>query len=261
MIQETREAKLSAAFVKIADTLVADFDLVDMLQTLIEICTDILDVDAAGLLLRAGAGDLQVVASTTEDARFIEFAQLGAAAGPCWECANTGLPVTIPDIAADGDQWPTFRDVALERGFRSVHATPLRLRSEVIGTMNLFSAAIGALNAQDIAVAQALSDVAAISILSQRAAQERDTVTAQLQVALETRVVIEQAKGILAHSLGISVDAAFASLRTFARDNNLNLRAVAAALVDRRLSASSVVKNNALRGAPASASHLAPRAR
>lgn len=252
MTQETREAKLSAAFVAIADTLVADFDLVDMLQNLIEICTDILDVEAAGLLLRAGAGDLQVVASTTEDARFIEFAQLGAAAGPCWECANTGVPVTIPDIAAGGDQWPAFRDAALERGFRSVHATPLRLRNDVIGTMNLFGAKAGALNTEDIAVAQALSDVAAISILSQRAAQERDTVTTQLQGALETRVVIEQAKGILAQSLGISVDAAFASLRAFARDHNLNLRSVAAALVDRRLEPSRVVTSNALRGRPAS---------
>ncbi|WP_375400025.1 ANTAR domain-containing protein [uncultured Amnibacterium sp.] len=235
MTELTREAKLSNAFVMLADTLVADFDLLDLLQTLVETCTDLLDAVAGGLLLRSAMGELQVLASTTEDAEFVEVVQLGAAAGPCWECAATGEPLTIGDIEATGDRWPAFREAALQRGYRAVHATPLRLRSQVVGTMNLFNTSVGALNDQDIAAAQALSDVATIGILSSRAAQERNLITAQLQQALDSRVVIEQAKGVIAQATGLSMDDSFTSLRSFARNNNLSLRSVATALIDRRL--------------------------
>jgi GAF domain-containing protein len=235
MTEPTREGKLSAAFVKLADTLVADFDIVDLLQTLVETCTDILDAQAAGLLLRNSTGQLEVVVSTTEDANFVEVVQLGAAAGPCWECATTGEPVTVADVGALGDRWPAFQQAALQRGFLSAHATPLRLRETVIGTMNLFGTKKGALSDEDIAAAQALSDVATIGVLAQRATAEREAVGVQLQRALDSRVVIEQAKGVLAQSTGVSMDTAFTALRQFARSNNLNLHAVAAALVERRL--------------------------
>jgi GAF domain-containing protein len=235
MTEPTREGKLSAAFVKLADSLVADFDIVDLLQTLIETCTDILDAQAAGLLLRNAAGQLEVVVSTTEEANFVEVVELGAAAGPCWECANTGEPIMVADIGALGNRWPDFRRAALARGFLSAHATPLRLRDVVIGTMNLFGTKKGAMSDEDIAAAQALSDVATIGILSQRATVEREAITTQLQRALDSRVVIEQAKGVLAQSTGVSMDVAFTALRAYARSNNLNLHAVAVALVERRL--------------------------
>ena len=236
----TREAKLSNAFVALADTLVADFDLVELLQTLVETCTELLDAASAGLLLRDADGSLQVVASTADDANLVEVVQLGAEAGPCWECASSGEPVTIPDIAATGDRWPAFRRAALDRGLRSVHATPMRLRSTVIGAMNLFGTTTGALNAQDIATAQALSDVATIGVLSARASQERDLVSTQLRSALDSRIVIEQAKGVLAQSADLSMDEAFAALRSYARSNNLGLHGVAAALVERRLDVAAV---------------------
>ena len=250
MTGSTREAKLSRAFVKLADTLVADFDLVDLLQTLVETCVDVLDVTAAGLLLRSESGQLGVVVSTTEDAEFVEFVQLGAESGPCMECVSTGLPVVVSDIDAIGDRWPDFREAALERGFHSLQATPLRLRAEVIGTMNLLDTEVGALNEEDVAVAQALSDVATIGILTDRAARERDEVTRQLQGALDSRIVIEQAKGILAQSTGRSMNDAFAALRSFARSNNLGLRAVAAALVERRLTASRIIAADVPRRSP-----------
>lgn len=241
MTAPTRESKLSRAFVTLADTLVADFDLVDLLQTLVDTCLDVLDVEAAGLLLRTPGSELRVVVSTTEDAEFVEFVQLSAASGPCMECVATGRAVAVEDIETKADRWPEFREAALARGFRSLQATPLRLRDDVIGTMNLLDSHPGALNEQDVAVAQALSDVATIGILAERGAREQGVVTAQLRGALDSRIVIEQAKGILAHSRGLSMNDAFTALRSFARSNNLSIRDVAAGLVERRLEPGRVV--------------------
>jgi GAF domain-containing protein len=241
MADLTREAKLAQAFVALADTLVADFDLVDLLQTLVETCTDLLDTAAAGLLLRDTSGVLHVVASTTEDANFVEVVQLGAAAGPCLACIESGEAVTVTDIEVTGDQWPEFRRAALDRGFKSVQATPLRLRADVIGAMNLFDTRIGALNPEDVATAQALSDVATIGILSDRAAQEKSLVNTQLQAALDSRVVIEQAKGVLAQSMNASMNDAFNLLRAYARNNNRPLQQVADDLVNRRLPATQLI--------------------
>lgn len=240
MTGSVREAKLSKAFVQLADTLVADFDLVEMLQTLVETCADVLDVRAAGLLLKDESGKLHLVVSTTEDAEFVELVQLGADSGPCLECVASGEAVDVPDIAAAADRWPAFSRAALDRGFRSLQATPLRLRHDVIGTMNLLDTDVGALNEQDVAAAQALSDVATIGILTERAARQRDAIATQLQNALDSRVLIEQAKGILAQSTGRSTDEAFTLLRTFARSNNLNIRVLAGALVERRIDPSRV---------------------
>ena len=249
MTEPSREAKLSRAFVALADTLVADFDLIDLLQTLVDTCTDVLDTDAAGLLLKTDSGGLRVVVSTTEDAEFVELVQLGAHAGPCMECVSTGTAVTVADIDASGKRWPEFREAALQRGFRSLQATPLRLRGDVIGTMNLLDTKVGALNEQDVAVAQALSDVATIGILAERAAREREALSNQLQGALDSRIVIEQAKGVLAQSTGLSMDGAFASIRSYARSNNLSIRSVAATLIERRLDPSRVVAASTLRTA------------
>ena len=260
MTDSTREVKLANAFVKLADTLVADFDLVDLLQTLVETCIDVLDTQAAGLLLKDESGELQVVVSSSEEAAFVEVVQLGASAGPCWECAETGKPVTIADISAETDRWPKFCEAAMGRGFRSVHATPMRLRDDVLGTMNLFDTSVGALNDQDISTAQALSDVATIGILSERSVRHRDTVASQLKGALDSRIVIEQAKGVLAQSLGLSMDDAFTSLRSYARSNNLNLRGVAAALVERRLDPARIVASSAGRR-PSSAPSSGPTGR
>ncbi|MBW4043110.1 MAG: GAF and ANTAR domain-containing protein [Acidobacteria bacterium] len=247
MTDQNREAKLSRAFVTLADTLVADFDLIDLLQTLVDTCTEVLDTEAAGLLLKTSTDELQVVVSTTEDAEFVELVQLGAHSGPCVECVTTGKPVTVADIDATGDRWPDFREAALQRGFRSLQATPLRLRGDIIGTMNLLDTRVGALNEQDVAVAQALSDVATIGILAERAAREHELLSSQLQGALDSRIVIEQAKGALAQSTGLSMDGAFTSIRSYARSNNMTLRAVAAAVVERRLDVSRVVAASTMR--------------
>lgn len=235
MTTGTRESKLSAAFVKLADTLVTEFDVVDLLHWLVEQCTDILDAQAGGLMLADPTGQLQLVASTSEEAELVEIFQLAAGEGPCLDCFRTGSPVTVGNIEVDGGAWPTFSTEALKFGFRSVHATPLRLRGQIIGTMNLFSHHTGALVLEDIAVAQALADVATIGILQERHIRSATAVAEQLQRALDSRILIEQAKGVLATMMNTTMNDAFAIMRTYARDRNLPLRQVAHDVIARRI--------------------------
>jgi GAF domain-containing protein len=229
----TRETRLNAAFVKLADTLIDDYDIVDLLHTLVQECTAIFDIQAGGLMLADSDGQLQLVASTSEKADLVEIMQLNAGQGPCVECFKTGHPVAIADIANSGDRWPDFRDEALKQGFRSIYATPLRLRGQTIGTLNLLSSTVGELNERDALAAQALSDVATIGILQERLVKERGIVADQLQRALDSRVLIEQAKGVLSESAAISVDEAFGAMRAYARSHNLRLHDVAEAIVSR----------------------------
>lgn len=235
MASDTREGRLTTAFVTLADTLVAGYDVVDLLQTLVDTCADLLDASAAGIMLADPSGELAVVASTSERSLLVETIQLGSWSGPCVECFTTGAPVTVSDVAELGDRWPDFRDAALEQGFRSVHGVPLRLRGNVIGTLNLFRTSTGALSDEDLAVAQGLADVATIGILQERAIREADIARSQLQSALDSRVLIEQAKGVIAYMRDVDMDTAFRTLRNYARGNNLNLRDVAERIVDRSL--------------------------
>jgi transcriptional regulator with GAF, ATPase, and Fis domain len=235
MTEKTREQRINDAFVTVADTLVDEYDVIDLVHTLVEVCTTLLDVDAGGLLLADEGGELQLVASTSERADFVEIMQLAAGVGPCVDCFESGKAVAVGDIAEDGDQWPEFQAAAAQQGFLAVYATPLRLRGKVLGAMNLFSSTVGVLNAPDAAVAQALADVATIGILQERSIRETGIVSAQLQRALESRVLIEQAKGVLSAQGDMDVDVAFTTLRTYARSHNLTLRAVAEGVTTRTL--------------------------
>jgi transcriptional regulator with GAF, ATPase, and Fis domain len=231
-----REAALVDAFAALADTLVADYDVVELLQTLVDTCVALLDVTAAGILLAdAESGRLELLASTSEESRLVETMQLAAEAGPCIECFHTGSIVSVPDIEARGNDWSDFGERALEQGFFSMYAVPLRLRQATVGTLNLFRGDVGELNERDTRVAQALADVATIGILHERDFRATDLLRQQLQVALSSRVVIEQAKGVLAHTHGISTDEAFAMLRQYARSNRRQLAQVAQELVQRTL--------------------------
>lgn len=230
-----REAKISAAFVSLADTLVEDFDVVDLLNVLVDQCAEILDVEAGGLMLVDANHELQLIASTSEDTGLVEVMQLAAGAGPCVECFHTGSAVSVADISLVASKWPAFSAEALKRGFQSVHATPMRLRSQIIGTLNLFGTATGELNDADIAVAQALADVATIAVLQEQSARESHVIAGQLQHALNSRIVIEQAKGVLSQTENMTMEEAFNALRAHARSNNLSLNLVAKGVVDRRL--------------------------
>jgi GAF domain-containing protein len=232
----TRETRLNAAFVKLADTLIDDYDIVDLLHTLVEECTAIFDVQAGGLMLADADGQLQLLASTSEKADLVEIMQLNAGHGPCVECFETGKSVAIPDIANSGNRWPEFRAEALRQGFHSINATPLRLRGQTIGTLNLLSTSVGDMSARDTLAAQALSDVATIGILQERLIKERGIVADQLQRALDSRVLIEQAKGVLSEFASINVDEAFGVMRAYARGHNMRLHDVAEGIVGRIIS-------------------------
>lgn len=220
----TREEQLYEAFVEAADTLVDDFDVIDFLHTLAERCVYLLDVDAAGLMLADQHGTLHATAASSENARLLELFELQTDAGPCLDAFHTGTAVVNADLRANHERWPRFAEAAEANGFVAVHALPLRLRATVIGALNLFSAGPGRpLTDADTRAGQALADVATIGILAQRNIHQAELLTVQLQTALHSRVTIEQAKGMLAERLHISVDEAFDLLRQHARSHNLRL--------------------------------------
>jgi GAF domain-containing protein len=224
--------RLSDLFVDVADTLVDDFDLVDFLVTLTEHATLVSGADAVGIVLTDHHGELRFMAASNEAGRTLEMVQLGARQGPCLDCVRDRVAVVVPDLAASAERWPDFTPRALEAGFRSVHAFPMRLRNQVIGALNLFSSGMTEYAAADARVVQSLADVATIGILQERSIARAEAVTEQLQGALNSRIVIEQAKGALARMEGISVDAAFERLRERARSSRQRLVDVAAAVLE-----------------------------
>jgi GAF domain-containing protein len=228
---DSREQALADVFVKLADTLVDDYDVLDLLDQLVQGCVRLFGISAAGLLLDDQRGRLALVASSSEETRLLEIFQIQNNEGPCLDCVRTRSVVTSDDLAADEARWPTFVPEALAAGFRSVTAVPLRLREQTIGGLNMFSDTAAPIDAEDRRLAQALADAATIGILQQRAAHRTSLLAEQLQQALNSRVVIEQAKGVLAERNNLTMNAAFGALRKHARDNNLKLSDVAASVV------------------------------
>jgi len=224
--------KLAAVFVELADTLVDDFDVFDTLHILTTKSVELLDVAAAGLLLTDEGDDLRLVVSSTEQARLLEVFQLDHAEGPCVDCYHTGRPVLEPRLEDARDRWPNFAGTATSAGFNSVIALPMRLRRQVIGGLNLFGTGdTRPIGDEDVRIAQSLADAATIAILQDRVARGRSIVNEQLQTALNTRVVVEQAKGVLSSHLSVTPDAAFEVLRSRARSTRRRLSDVAGAVV------------------------------
>jgi GAF domain-containing protein len=241
-IRQDREKTLAAAFVSLADTLVDDYDVIDLMHRLTTHCVELLPVDAAGLLLADRRGSLHVVSSSTEHARVVELFQLETDEGPCLDSFRSSRPVTAPDLREAVARWPRFAVLAQAEGFRSVHAVPLRLRSQTIGALNLFGARPGALPAADLRLGQALADVATIGILQERAIRDRDMLAEQLQGAVTSRVIIEQAKGVLAERGGLNMAEAFAVLRGHARRTNQRLSDLARDIVNRTVSTDQMIE-------------------
>jgi transcriptional regulator with GAF, ATPase, and Fis domain len=234
----TRERRLVETFVALADTLVEDFDVVDFFASLAERVVQLGFASEAGILLVDEAGDLQFVAASHERTHLLELFQVQNQEGPCQDCFTTGVPVSVSDLATAGDRWPRFAPRAVSAGFRSVQAVPLRLRGAVLGAFNLFLTEPGGMDHETEAVVQAMADVATIGLLQQRELDRAHAVEGQLQRALQTRIGIEQAKGIVSEQMGIAMDAAFVLLRRYSRDHNAKLHDVARDVVQGALAAS-----------------------
>ena len=232
-----REEALLAAFIEFADTFVDDYDVVEFVHRLATRCVELVDAAEAGIMLADRDGTLHYLASSSERMRLIELFELQHDEGPCLDAFRTGAPVLSTTADAADKRWPSFAPHAREVGFQSVTALPLRLRTNVIGALNLFSTTPEPMSAQDQRVAQALADIATIGILQERALSEEHVVTSQLQQALESRIVIEQAKGIVGEHNHVTIDEAFNLLRGYARNHNSLLSKVAKEIIDGSLSA------------------------
>ncbi len=227
-----REALLARTLVELADSLVEDFDVVELLTLLVDRCVEVLGISAAGLMLAAPDGDLRLMASSSETMRMLELFELQAEEGPCLDCYRTGEPVMTGDLAAAARPWSQFAARAIAAGFLSAHALPMRLRGSVIGALNLFDFEAGDMSASDIAAARALADVGTIGILAHRAALEARALNEELNHALNSRIVIEQAKGMVAEHARLTMEQAFSTLRHHARNHNLRLVDVAQCVIN-----------------------------
>jgi GAF domain-containing protein len=236
-----RQALTATTFVEIVDTLVDDFDVIEVLTVLTSRSVELLETAAAGILLADNEGQLRVIGASTEEVGLLELFQIQNDEGPCLDSFHTGLVVSEPDLASGG-QWPHFAAESIRAGFPSVCAVPLRLKDLILGCLNLFMSTPVALAEGEIALAQALADVASIAIVQDMATRQAAIREGHLQHALNSRIVIEQAKGMLAERSGVNMDEAFARLRNFARNNNRGLTEVAHGLVTGVLGIDSIVQ-------------------
>jgi GAF domain-containing protein len=232
---QSREIRLGRLFVLLADNLVQDFDIVDLLHDLVTSCVDLFDVSAGGLMLADGGDQLRVLAASSEDTRLLELFELQNQQGPCLDCFHSGAPVVSTAVADQRRRWPAIAPQLQSRRITAVYAFPLRLREQVIGVLNVFSTPDAILDADDRAVVQALADVATISLLQHRATEASERLATQLQTALTSRIAVEQAKGVIAQYASVDMDRAFTMLRGYARRNQRSLTAVATELATGRL--------------------------
>ncbi len=232
--------RLSRVFVELADTLVTDFDVVDFMTVLAHRCVELLGASETGVVLADERASLRSVASSHESARLLDLFEIQNEEGPCLDCYRTGDQIVNVSVAARDARWPRFGHEARRLGFTTVHALPMRLRGQVIGAVNIFASNGSTLAPPEIEVGQALADVATVGLLQERSIREARLLNEQLQAALNSRIVIEQAKGMLAERLLLEMNASFETLRSYARNNNLKLSDVAHALVDGTLSAESL---------------------
>jgi hypothetical protein len=228
-----RETRVLGAVVSLVDSLLDDFDVVDLLTGLTERCAELLDIEAAGILLADPLHQLRLLAATSEQAHELELFQLQADEGPCMDCYATGHPVSVADLSAATQRWPRFVPAALDAGFASVHAVPMRAAGVVLGALNLFGSIPGGLTEADLLVGQTLTHIACVAILQEHAPTP-STVMPPLRSALASRVTVEQGKGFLHHTLDVSLEEAFSVLRAYARASGEHLTDVARRLMTDR---------------------------
>jgi transcriptional regulator with GAF, ATPase, and Fis domain len=228
----SRERLLATTFVNLADTLVAEFDVIDFLHTLAARSVELLDADAAGIMLADRDGGLHVLASSAEEAHLLELYELQNNEGPCLDCFRSGRPVARDGLPAMRSSWPAFTEQLEQLGFHSAQALPMRLRDQTIGALNLFRLEPGLLNEADLGIGQAMADVATVGLIQERAIAASELLATQLQTALISRVQLEQAKGMLAQRTGLPLGQAFQLMRDYARSRGRRLSDVAAQIIE-----------------------------
>ena len=233
MNDSTHEARINEGFVTMTAALMEPYDVVDLLSTLLDTCVNLMGVEAGGILIADATGALELVASTSEESVVVETMVIAAGAGPCFDSFTTGAAVLVPDIETDAGAWPRFQATALQQGFRSAHVLPMRIRGEIIGVMNLMGTSAGVPSGTDAAVAQSLADVATLGIMQERNFRHPQAIVMQLHHALDTRILIEQAKGVMSQSENFTMNEAFTALRLYARASATTLREVARGVVTR----------------------------
>jgi GAF domain-containing protein len=235
MTETPRETRVLNAVVALVDSLLDDFDVVDLLTSLTEHCAELLDIEAAGFMLADPLQQLRLLAATSEQARELELFQLQADEGPCVDCYATGQPVSVADVREVKERWPRFVPAAIGAGFVSVHAVPMRAAGIVLGALGLFGTRSGELSKADLLVGQTLTHIACVAILQEHPPTP-STVMPQLRSALTSRVIVEQAKGFLRERLDVPVEEAFNLLRTYARVHGEHLTDVSRRLIADRFS-------------------------
>jgi transcriptional regulator with GAF, ATPase, and Fis domain len=234
------ESLLAQTMVELADTLVDDFDVVELLTRLADRCVEVLGFAAAGLMLAAADGELRVVASSSDAMRVLELFELQAEEGPCPDCFRSGVPIVDVKLSDNAERWPRFASEAITAGFSTVHALPMRLRGTTIGALNLFQTNDGSVDVSDLAAARAFADIATIGILQHRAMHEAQMLNEQLLHALNSRIAIEQAKGMISERMGFDMEQSFMLLRNHARNHNLQLAVLAQDVIGGRVAPSSL---------------------
>ena len=245
-----QQQRLVETLVELADTLVAEYDVIDFMQTLAERSVELVDVSAAGIMLADAHGELRHAACSSEQMRLVELFELQLEEGPCFDAFRQQRAIRSDSADDAMERWPAFAPRAAEGGFAAVSAVPLRLRGDAVGALNLFSTSDGALGDEQLQIVQAMADIATIGILQARLIRDQGLLTSQLEAALDSRVGIEQAKGVVSERRGISVDEAFVLIRRFARNNNRLLSETARGIVDGSLTDAFVA--DASRAKPAS---------
>ncbi len=246
---DSREHRIITTLVRLATSLAAGRDATDLFTGLTDDCADLLGVAAAGLLLADGKGVLHLMAASSQEATSLELFQLQRSQGPCLDCVRSGAAVSADDLARETGRWPQFAPAALAAGFASVHAMPMRLGETVLGALNLFGAQVGPLSDIDRDLAQAFADVASVALVQDQAVTDKDRINVQLEGALSSRVIVEQAKGFLAEKGGLDMEEAFEVLRRYSRNHNERLSAVASGIISRQLVAGEMIAADQVRRA------------
>ncbi|MGW7412317.1 GAF and ANTAR domain-containing protein [Streptomyces sp. NPDC054863] len=232
----SREQHIAKAFVSLADSFAEDVDPTVLLDRLAAHCVALTSTDAAGIMMIDARGSLRTMAVSDSRAALLELFQMQSGQGPCIDAWHEQHRLDVPDLATQESRWPDFVPLARELGFRGAYALPMKVNGQGVGALNLLREDPGTLTDTELALAQALADVACVAVVRWQAdpARPHDVLT-QVQAAVSVKATIETAKGLLAAAGGIGVQEADAALHRYSRLHGMSPSDAAQQLVRRTL--------------------------